>query len=382
MKEIDYSLRKLHFNFEAILSIVKEMNLSKTVLSEKIAEFSTMYTELVKTNNTKIFLFCLDSLYFQYKSSMMDLHAMENNRKFIMNRMYCDYYKLYHLIISDLNEKGILILELKTYPKYKDLDILLEYNLDTIVNIHGEILDILYKLYEKLKTNKASIQEHMDTKTVLSISNFLNTLKYENGILKNQVILYINYLSFFHFSQKKMLIKLYSKMSEFNRDMEEYMGFNRIISIDDINSIYSESNSREENDYSDSDTSEVENKIESKSTQPEYKSENEEKPNITADIIEMKESNVQESGKVVENGKGENIGIQESGIQESVKVVENEKGENIGIQESGKVVENEKGENIGIQESGKGENQESEIEDDDKTGSTIIGEVVQEETEE
>jgi len=380
MKEIDYSLRKLHFNFEAILSIVKEMNLSKTVLSEKIAEFSTMYTELVKTNNTKIFLFCLDSLYFQYKSSMMDLHAMENNRKFIMNRMYCDYYKLYHLIISDLNEKGILILELKTYPKYKDLDILLEYNLDTIVNIHGEILDILYKLYEKLKTNKASIQEHMDTKTVLSISNFLNTLKYENGILENQVILYINYLSFFHFSQKKMLIKLYSKMSEFNRDMEEYMGFNRIISIDDINSIYSESNSREENDYSDSDTSEVENKIESKSTQPEYKSENEEKPNITADIIEMKESNVQESGKVVENGKGENIGIQESGIQES------------GIQESGKVVENGKGENIGIQESGiqesgkvvengKGENQESEIEDDDKTGSTIIGEVVQEETE-
>ena len=337
MKDIDYSLRKLHFNFEAILSIVKEMNLSKTVLSEKIAEFSTMYTELVKTNNTKIFLFCLDSLYFQYKSSMMDLHAMENNRKFIMNRMYCDYYKLYHLIISDLNEKRILILELKTYPKYKDLDILLEYNLDTIVNIHGEILDILYKLYEKLKTNKASIQEHMDTKTVLSISNFLNTLKYENGILENQVILYINYLSFFHFSQKKMLIKLYSKMSEFNRDMEEYMGFNRIISIDDISSIYSESNSREENEYSDSETSEVENKIESKSTQPEYKpeNENEDKPNITTDIIE--------------SGKGENIGIQENG-----KVVESEKGEN----------------------------QESGIEDDDKTGSTIIGEVIEEETEE
>jgi len=298
MKDIDYNLRKLHFNFEAILSIIKEMNLSKVVLSEKIAEFSTMYTELVKTNNTKIFLFCLDSLYFQYKSSMMDLNAMENNRKFIMNRMYCDYYKLYHLIISDLNEKKILILELKTYPKYKDLDILLEYNLDTIVNLHAEILDILYKLYEKLKTNSVSIQQHIDTKTVLSISNFLNTLKYENGVLENQIILYINYLSFFHFSQKKMLIKLYSKMSEFNRDMEEYMGFNRIISIDDINSIYNdESNRGEENDYSDSETSEVENKVSKESKTPsisehvneEDKSgyENEENITITTEIIEL-----------------------------------------------------------------------------------------------
>jgi len=333
-KDIDYSLRKLHFNFEAILSIVKEMNLSKSVLSEKIAEFSTMYTELVKTNNKKIFLFCLDSLYFQYKCSMMDLNSMENNRKFIMNRMYCDYYKLYHLIISDLNEKQILILELKTYPKYKHLDVLLEYNLDTIINIHGEILDILYKLYEKLKANQSSIQEHIDTKTVLSISNFLNTLKYENGILENQIILYINYLSFFHFSQKKMLVKLYSKMSEFNRDMEEYMGFNRIISIDDISSIYNESNSREENEYSDSETSEVENKViieldkhnESPVNQNITETVAHLEPTITTEIIELKQVEVQESVCIQEN-------------EEKCKVEEN---------------------------------------DDDNTGSTIIGEVIPE----
>ena len=351
MKDIDYSLRKLHFNFEAILSIVKEMNLSKSVLSEKIAEFSTMYTELVKTNNTKIFLFCLDSLYFQYKCSMMDLNAMENNRKFIMNRMYCDYYKLYHLIISDLNEKQILILELKTYPKYKHLDVLLEYNLDTIINLHGEILDILYKLYEKLKTNSVSIQEHIDTKTVISISNFLNTLKYENGILENQIILYINYLSFFHFSQKKMLIKLYSKMSEFNRDMEEYMGFNRIISIDDINSIYNESNSREENEYSDSETSEVENKViiesrESEKSRESTESRESEKSEKSTEIKESKET-------LTYNITTEIIELNFDEIHEFSNIHENE------------------------------ENEVEEIQDeDDKTGSTIIGEVIQENQEE
>jgi len=64
--------------------------------------------------------------------------------------------------------------------------------------------------------------------------------KFENGLLENQIMLYINYISFFHFSQKKMLIKLYSKMSDFNKDIEEYKNFNRVISIDDINSIQSE----------------------------------------------------------------------------------------------------------------------------------------------
>jgi hypothetical protein len=169
---------------------------------------------------------------------MMDLDAIEQNRKFIMNRMYCDYYKLYHIIVLELNEKKILQIELKTYPQYKDLDVLHEYNTETVKNIHSDILLILHKLYEKFKTNQLHVQEHVDTKkSVLSISNFLNTLKFDNGLLENQIMLYINYMAFFQFSQKKMLVRLYSKMKEFNTDIEDYLNFNSVISIDDIGSI-------------------------------------------------------------------------------------------------------------------------------------------------
>jgi hypothetical protein len=236
-KATDDLIEKLQTNFDGIQEIINEMTLSKTILSEKITQFKTMYTELVKNNKTKIFLFCLDSLYFQYKSSIMDLDAMEQNRKFIMNRMYSDYYKLYHIIVYELNEKKILEIELKTYPQYKDLDVLYEYSTETITKIHSDILLILYKLYEKFKTNQLSVQEHVDTKkSVLSISNFLNTLKFDNGLLENQIMLYINYMAFFQFSQKKMLIRLYSKMSDFNKDIEEYLNFDNVISIDDIGS--------------------------------------------------------------------------------------------------------------------------------------------------
>jgi len=252
---IDHSLNKLLLDFEEIQRIIKEIDLSKQILSDKNTEFKTMYTELIKTNNKTIFIFCLDSLFFQYKSCMMDLDAFDTNRKFIMNRMYCDYYKLYHLIISELNEKCILNVESKAYPQYKNLEILHEYNINTIINIHSDILEILYKLYEKMKQKYDALQKHIETKSLLYVSNFLNTLKYESRVLDNQIILYMNYLSFFHFSQNKMLIKLYSKMSGFNSDMDEYMGFNRIISIDDIRSIYSESGRLEENECSESEES-------------------------------------------------------------------------------------------------------------------------------
>lgn len=234
-KATEEVIEKLQKSFDGIQEIIKEINVSRNILSEKITEFKKMYTELVKNNKTKIYLFCLDSLYFQYKSSMMDLDAMEQNRKFIMNRMYSDYYKLYNIIVLELNEKKILQIELKTYPQYKDLDVLYEYNTETIKHIHSDILLILHKLYEKFKTNQLNVQEHVDTKkSVLSISNFLNTLKFDNGLLENQIMLYINYMAFFQFSQKKILIRLYSKMREFNKDIEEYLNFDNIISIDDI----------------------------------------------------------------------------------------------------------------------------------------------------
>jgi hypothetical protein len=238
----DKIIEKLNRSFEQIQLIISEMKTSQKILSDKITQFKTMYTELVKMNQTKIFIFCLDSLYFQYKSSFMDLEAMENNRKFIMNRMYCDYYKLYHIIVSELNDKKILQIELKTYPQYKDLDVLYEYKNESIQHIHSDILLILHKLYEKYKNNQMGVQEHIDSKkSVLSISNFLNTLKFENGLLENQIMLYINYMAFFQFTQKKMLIKLYNKMSDFNKDIDEYLNFKNIISIDDINSNTSES---------------------------------------------------------------------------------------------------------------------------------------------
>lgn len=237
-KTNEYKLDKLKNDFQNIQLIIEEINQSKMIILDKINQPKHLYQDLIQNNNTNVFIFCLDSLHFQYKLSLMDYESIKTNLSFIMNRMYCDYYKLYNMILLEMNEKKWIEIKREPFPKYNDLDIYSEYDLEIIIKIHNEILNVIHKLYSKyIELINGEKKYKTNQKSVVSISNFLNTLKYENGMLENQIMLYINYVSFFHFSQKKSLVRLYSKMVEFNKHIDEYSNIDNVISIDDINSV-------------------------------------------------------------------------------------------------------------------------------------------------
>jgi len=209
------------------------------VVSEKLSQLKVVYNDLIKTNNKKIFLFCLDSFYFQYKTFAMEMEHIDRYRALMNNRMYCDYYKLYNLIITHIKDNradmNITDLELKSYPAYKDLEPFQEYKLEDIKEIHSNILFLINQLYGQTLDKTDTIDHYNENHKVgFSISNFLNTLEYENRLLREQVGLYINYVSFFHISERKQLNRLYLRMQEFYTEIEENININRTFSIDDI----------------------------------------------------------------------------------------------------------------------------------------------------
>jgi hypothetical protein len=126
-------------------------------------------------------------------------------------------------------------LEFKSYPAYKDLEPFQEYKLDDIKEIHNNILFLINQLYGQTLDKNDTIEHYNDNHKIgFSISNFLNTLEYENRLLREQVGLYINYVSFFHISERKQLNRLYLRMQEFYTEIEENININRTFSIDDI----------------------------------------------------------------------------------------------------------------------------------------------------
>ena len=234
-----FKMDKLKNNFESILALKRKVLQTKTEIHDRLQQVKKIYTDLMKQNTKKVMLFCLDAFFFQYKSFMLEIENIEKFRVLLNNRMYCDYYKLYTLIIQYFKDHSVEIdnddLNAKTFPVYKELEPSQEYKLEDVKGIHASILYLINTLHIKSEGQRNTISGYSDdSKIGYSISNFLNTLQYENLILQEQTNLFLNYLAFFHISQKKQLKRVLSKLEDFTNEMDNNLHNNMSFSIDDI----------------------------------------------------------------------------------------------------------------------------------------------------
>jgi hypothetical protein len=232
-----FQIEKLVTSFNCILRIIKETESIQKTAQVKLNRLKTAYMDLIKDNRKKVFLFCLDSFYFQYKSFQLEYDNLEKGLKFINNRMYCDYYKLFMIIMDSAKNKTIEIdsFEHREYTPYKDLEPFLEYQMNDIKDIHNDILNVIRILFQQFSNRHNSIENYNHEHNIgFSISNFINTLNYENRILNEQISLYMNYIAFFHISQRRHLKRMYMKFKSFYQEVDDNIRTNESFSIDDI----------------------------------------------------------------------------------------------------------------------------------------------------
>ncbi len=220
----------------------------KTELIDKITSMKAKHTNINKNNNNNnkpIFAFCLDSFLYQYKIFALELEHI--NKLWIIhnNRMYSDYYKLYNIIIKFVKDDcvfNITDISLNKFPVYKELEQTREYDIDDITKIHDAILELIKNVCISINNKTYEINNYnTDRKVGFSISNYINTLNYEKLITISQNTLYINYMSFFHISQKKHLNALTQNIDHIIRDINENINIDHMFSMDDI--VYEMNNS-------------------------------------------------------------------------------------------------------------------------------------------
>jgi len=261
---VKQQLNKAFNDFTDITAIYQSTVDKNTEISNKLTQLKEKYNELIKTNTNRVFLFCLNSLYFQYKILNFELENFTKINSLIQNRMYGDYYKLYNIILSQCKENNILFSEEDfadsacmseessqrakdtassgesvdnnsnqvdndnksnltetNFPVYKDVDPFFRYRIEDIILIHQRILIIINKLDDIYMQKEANIHDHKNNIFCgYSLSIFLNTLEYENELLKGQINLYMEYISFYHASQKAYLNNLLKKNTEFMCELD------------------------------------------------------------------------------------------------------------------------------------------------------------------
>jgi hypothetical protein len=222
-----FNMDVLKQEFQEIMLMNTDILDKKEMIIEKIERLKKIYNELVKNNTKKIFLFCLDSFYFQYKLLNIEMENLCKLCILINNRMYGDYYKLYNIIFLHLKEKGFSVsggheLDHKKFPIYKDLEPYREYSVENIVDIHYEILKFINEIHNYYLSKESKIFEYStNTQVGISISNFIHTLEYDNCLLREQIHLYSSYISYFHDIQRTYLNRLMEKINLFHKEIDQ-----------------------------------------------------------------------------------------------------------------------------------------------------------------
>ena len=250
MEDTEDKLTQIKMTFIKIIELKMENEKKIHVLDTKIVKLKSMYNEFIKNNKETLCVFGLDSLYFQGK--VIDIEYDDVKRLFaaIINRMYCEFFKLYKIIVDYIksNIKDKKLLELvnihNQFPVYKDLEPFKIYDFDVVQSIHDVIVELLYALHNYFTIKERELEKYkLKNKIGFNIDNFVNTVYFNNIMLREKITLFINYLEFFHRLNIKYLSRYYHKLdmmvNQINSDIrfEEKNDENATYEIIDVREI-------------------------------------------------------------------------------------------------------------------------------------------------
>jgi hypothetical protein len=224
---MEEEIKKLNDNFLVIQDVICKNVKIKALIKRKLARLKEIHGEIIKDNNTKkIFLICLESFHFQYKVMTVETDNLHRNYLLFMNRTYCDYYNLYNLLLKQFEEYKIEVPTKTQHPVYKDLEPFFEYSLEKIELVRGNCIELIMVLISRFRENEIYIKKYKSkSKSGIRISNFINTLEYDNNVLSDQIMLYINYCYFFQNTQQKYFNKLTVKTVFLKEDIDNDITF-------------------------------------------------------------------------------------------------------------------------------------------------------------
>jgi hypothetical protein len=232
-------ISQLKTNFGSISDIRSQVKNFFEILQLRINKLKIFYTEFIKNNNSELFVFGLDSLHFQCK--LIDIEYDDMKRLFmaINNRMYCEYFKLYKIIVAYISDntfdkKIIEVIKVNNFPVYKDLEPFKEYEFNTVLEIHENILIMLNAIIGYLEGKEHELSFHIDKQKIgLNIDNFISSFSFDIIVIKEKINLFITYIEFFHKLHTKQMKRFSNKIQLMYSHVNKDIRFDESIEMND-----------------------------------------------------------------------------------------------------------------------------------------------------
>lgn len=188
------------------------------ILQVKITKLQNMHSELIQVCKTQLFVFGLDSFHFQNK--IIDIEYEDMMRYFlaINNRMYCEYFKLYRIVVDYIQKntkdsKIVEVVKLNTFPPYKDLEPFKEYSMEVLIELHESLLTLLSSMISHIHHKEHELVLHESKQKIgINIDNFITTFHYNISVMREKTLLFIKYIEFFHVLHTKYMQRFSNKI--------------------------------------------------------------------------------------------------------------------------------------------------------------------------
>ena len=227
-------ISKLKVDFSYITTIRNNVKTVFDILQLRINKLKLFYSDFIKNNKNKLFVFGLDSFHFQ--SKLIDIEYDDMKRLFlaINNRMYCEYFKLYKIIteyiLKNITDKKIKDnIKINNYPVYKDLEPYKEYKFETIQDIHENILNLITILTSMLSNKENELLIHKTKQSIgLNIDNFITTFNYNINVIREKINMFVSYIEFFHKMHTKYLKRFSNKIQLMHTHIDSDIKFDDV----------------------------------------------------------------------------------------------------------------------------------------------------------
>jgi hypothetical protein len=233
---MDDKIQQVKSNFNKIKELRIHVMNCFNALENKLTKLKNTTNDFVKNNKDDIYFFGLDSFQFQGKLIDYEYTDMKKFYFALNNRMYCEYYKLFKIILNYTEEivgtnKNIEMLKVNNiFPVYKDLEPLKQYNFETIEELHKTIIILLNDINEHIISKEHQLQLfQLKQQSGLNINNFVNTFDFNVTMIKQKCLLYLSYLDFFHNIHTKHFKRFSKKMKLMNDYLDEDITFDENI---------------------------------------------------------------------------------------------------------------------------------------------------------
>lgn len=241
-------IKTLSSEFNRVVLTRSDIVAQLIIVKSRVDKLASLHRDYVQNNKTP---FGLDT--FRFQSKILEIDSLDTNSLFVVvcNRIYCEYFKLYKIVISYISDcvkiDGIDdVTKQYQFPIYKDLEPHKEYEFDIIVILHKHILDLLSLIVHKIRTRETELVTHQTMLDMgLNIDNFISTMKHDILLMREQTELFISYCQFFNTIHVKYLQRMYNKVQRLNDQINEDVNFDDL-SAKDIEVATSEKTSQDE----------------------------------------------------------------------------------------------------------------------------------------